>query len=65
MKKETKKVYGTCETCTYFTFDEDYQEYVCDVNMDEDEYCRFLANKDWQCPYWRDGNDYKVVRHQM
>ncbi|MEE1312320.1 MAG: DUF6472 family protein [Lachnospiraceae bacterium] len=60
-----KKQYGGCETCTYYTYDEEYECYVCDVNMDEDEYCRLLSNKEYQCPYWRDGNEYAVVKKQM
>ncbi len=64
-KKEKKTVYGTCETCTYLSYDEEYEEYVCDVNMDEDEYCRMLSSKDYQCKFWRDGNEYKVVAKQM
>lgn len=35
-----KKKQGGCETCTYFTYDEDYECYVCDIDMDEDEYVR-------------------------
>ena len=60
-----RKIYGTCETCTYYSYDEEFEQYVCDVNMDEVEYCRFLSNKNYRCPYWRDGNEYAVVRHQM
>ena len=30
----------SCESCTYYIYDEDYESYVCDKNMDEDEYIR-------------------------
>ena len=38
-----KKKQGGCETCTYFTYDEDYECYVCDIDMDEDEYVRLMS----------------------
>ena len=28
----------SCESCTYYIYDEDYESYVSDKNMDEDEY---------------------------
>ncbi len=55
----------SCDTCAYLTYDEDYEDYVCDINMDEDDYSRFLESKRKECPFYRDGDDYKVVRHQM
>ena len=24
-----------CETCTYYAYDEDYEEYYCSVDMDD------------------------------
>ena len=27
-----------CDTCAFYTYDQDYEDYVCDVDMDEDEY---------------------------
>lgn len=54
-----------CETCAYYSYDEDYEEYVCDVNMDEDDYGRLLTRGFKECPYYKDGDEYKVVRHQM
>ena len=37
----------------------------CDVNLDEDEYYRFVSSDYKECPYYRSGDEYKVVRHQM
>lgn len=54
-----------CETCAYYTYDEEYEEYVCEVNMDEDDYARFLSDKYSGCPFYRNGDEYQVVRHQM
>ena len=30
-----------CDTCANYSYDEEYEEYVCDVNMDEDDLVRF------------------------
>ncbi len=54
-----------CESCTYFTFDEESEEWVCDVNMDEDDYVRLITNPHATCPYYRNGDEYAVVRKQM
>lgn len=65
MKKQTKQKQTSCETCTYYTYDEEYEGYVCDANMDEDEYSRFLSDQHYRCTFWRSGDEYAVVRHQM
>ena len=45
-----------CSSCAYLIYDEDYEEYVCDCQMDEDDYSRIL-----QGSY----DEYRVVRKQM
>ena len=37
----------------------------CDKNMDEDDYIRLMTNQHYQCPYYRNGDDYLVVRKQL
>ena len=54
-----------CDPCAFYTYDQDYEDYVCDVDMDEDEYARFLSDRHYHCPYYRNGDEYAVVRHQM
>ena len=44
---------NSCDTCAYNVYDEEYGEYVCDIDMDEDEYIRFLSDRHTQCPYYR------------
>ena len=56
---------NSCESCTYYIYDEDYESYMCDINMDEDEYMRLISDQDYQCPYYRNGDEYMVVRKQM
>lgn len=55
----------SCDTCSNYIYDEDYDCYECDVSMDEDEMARFLSQTRLECPYYRSDNEYEVVRHQM
>ena len=67
MKKETSRQNGaaSCGTCTYYISDDEYEEYVCDISMDEDEYIRLISDQHYECPYYRNGDDYRIVRKQM
>ena len=53
-----------CERCVYFVCDEVTGEYYCDVYLDEDEAGRLMERAGRACPYFRDGDDYAVVRRQ-
>ncbi|MBR1476661.1 MAG: hypothetical protein IJ608_01715 [Lachnospiraceae bacterium] len=54
-----------CDECAYNEYDEEYEEYFCSVNMDEDDYSRFIQSGYKDCPYFRNGDEYAVVRHQI
>ena len=54
----------SCETCAFYVYDEEYGAYLCDMNMDEDDYVRIMSERYFQCPYYRNGDDYAVVRKQ-
>lgn len=56
---------SNCETCANYVYDEDYEYYVCMVNLDEDEMVQFMTNSRWECPYYQFDDEYKIVRHQM
>ncbi len=60
-----KRTETSCDSCANLVYDEDCEEYVCDVDMDEDDYGRLLTDRSFQCPYYRCGDEYAVVRHQM
>lgn len=64
-KKMSRNERVSCESCTYYIYDEDYESYVCDKNMDEDEYIRLMTDRHFQCPFYRNGDEYAVVRKQM
>lgn len=53
-----------CENCTYYIYDEDYEEYICYADMDEDEMMRFLQAPSRECPYFRLYDEYGTVRKQ-
>ncbi len=53
-----------CEECMNYEYDEEYEEYVCSVNMDQDEVSRLMSGHYKQCPYFRFGDEYSIVRKQ-
>ncbi len=55
-----------CDDCVYFCYDEDAEDYFCEADMDEDDYARLIEGRGpASCPYYQDGDEYKIVRHQM
>lgn len=57
-------LHSSCETCANYYYDEEIDEYCCDVSFDEDETARFLSSPDYDCPYYRLDDEYGVVRKQ-
>lgn len=53
-----------CEHCAYYYYDADEDAYCCEMNLDEDEMCRFLANQNAQCPYFQFYDEYDIARKQ-
>ena len=53
MEKKTKKRESSCEDCVFYDYDEDWDTYSCQMNLDEDEMVRFLTQKHQSCPYYR------------
>lgn len=56
---------GSCDSCVYYCYDEDAEDYFCEAYMDEDEAARLMADSRAVCPYYRLDDEYAVVRHQM
>ena len=66
MKKKTNKAMVTnCESCANYIYEEDYEYYTCMVNLDEDEFGKFITGSFQSCPYYQLDDEYKIVRHQM
>ena len=53
-----------CETCWYYDYDEEYDEYYCIQDFDEDEVYRIATDSSGHCPYYRQGDDYTLARRQ-
>ena len=34
---------NNCESCAYYLYDEDYECYVCDMDLDEDEISEYIT----------------------
>ena len=56
---------SNCDTCANNVYDEEYEEYFCNVNLDEDDMVRFLSDRHFQCPYYQSDDEYRIVRKQM
>lgn len=59
-----KKQKTSCELCMYYEYDDEYECYVCSMNLDEDEMYRFLKGSFDNCSYYRAGDEYSIVRKQ-
>lgn len=53
-----------CETCAYYAYDEDYECYFCELNLDEDEMVRFMQGAQGDCHYFQPYDEYSIVKKQ-
>ena len=54
-----------CEDCNNFIYDEESETYYCQMDLDEDEYMKFISASFYNCPYYDPYDEYKIVRKQM
>ena len=59
------KTMTSCESCVYYVYDEEYEAYFCEINLDEDEMAKFMSSSYYNCPYFRLEDEYKTVRKQI
>lgn len=65
-RPERKKAAASnCDFCAFYEYDEEDESYSCSANLDEDEMYRFLTSRSSACPFYRNGDEYEVVRHQL
>ena len=63
--KDKKTAASTpCESCEFYDQDE-YGDFSCIMNLDEDEYASMLQGKKNRCPYFRFYDEYKSVQKQI
>ena len=55
---------SNCESCAHYEYDEDYECYVCQMDLDEDEVYRIQTSRSQHCPFYRQGDDYTLARRQ-
>lgn len=55
---------SNCEECAYFMYDEEYEEYYCNISLDEDEAEKMLSGNTDYCKYFDPYDEYKIVRKQ-
>ena len=53
-----------CEDCNNFIYDEESETYYCQMDLDEDEYMKFISASFYNCPYYDPYDEYKIVRKQ-
>jgi hypothetical protein len=53
-----------CESCFNYVYDEEYDCYICQVNLDEDDLGKFLRGYTFDCPYFQLNDEYKIVKKQ-
>lgn len=53
-----------CEQCVNYMYDEEFDDYLCAIDMDEDEIFSLFSGSKRVCPYFRRGDDYTIVRKQ-
>ncbi|MCQ2508712.1 MAG: DUF6472 family protein [Dorea sp.] len=56
---------SACDSCANYEYDEDYESYICSMDLDEDELYRFMSSDYKDCPYYCLENEYAIVKHQM
>ena len=56
---------GNCEQCNNYVYDEDYECYTCEMDLDEDEMLQFMKGTFRHCPYYQLDDEYRIVRRQM
>ena len=54
-----------CERCVHLEYDEEYEQYYCNIDLDEDEMSKFIQGTYHDCPYFDGDDEYKIVRKQM
>jgi hypothetical protein len=46
-------------------YDDQYGSYMCTVDMDQDDYERYMQRSYKNCPYFKLDDEYRTARKQM
>ena len=57
---------ASCDDCTYNIYDEEMDAYFCEADIDMDDMERLFSDPRCRsrCPYFRNNDEYEIVRHQ-
>ena len=55
----------SCEDCMHYTYDDVADCYDCEMQLDEDEVYRIYQSGSRQCPFYKFGDEYQIVKKQM
>ena len=53
-----------CDNCAHYCYDDEYECYYCDVNLDEDEMAKFITGSLENCHFFQLYDEYKIVEKQ-
>ena len=56
---------SNCEQCINYSYDDDYECFTCVMDLDQDELYRFISGNFNDCPYFKPGDEYTIVRKQI
>ena len=55
---------SNCDYCSHYVYDDEFDYYTCDVNLDEDEAVKFMQGSFDDCSFYDPYDEYKIVRKQ-
>ena len=53
-----------CEKCAHYVYDNEYDEYFCDVSLDEDEMEEYMRGNNVSCAFFKFYDEYKMAEKQ-
>lgn len=53
-----------CDECDHFVYDEEWDDYACEIDMDMDDRARLLSDHTAGCPFYQVRDEYRIVRKQ-
>ena len=62
--KEKENAGYNCDTCEFYVYDDDIEDYVCNMMLDEDEMARYVSSRSRRCIYYKFYDEYKTVQRQ-
>ena len=55
---------ANCDCCANYVYDEEFDYYICLIDLDQDEMERFTSFATAGCPYFRYDDDHTLASRQ-